>query len=98
MLSMLEDVRRCGGDVGDEWFILDGRPNKIGRGRFVLHPEPTRDACYRRGLLARYYSLKFEWRFALTVAGAEALRVHRRRCRAVGAQIQRELVAALEDL
>jgi hypothetical protein len=98
MLSMLDDVRRVGGDVDDETRILfNGRRSNDDQGRLVLIPERTREACFRRGLLAAYCR-EGVWRFALTVAGAEALRIHRRRRRAVGAQIQRELVAALEEL
>lgn len=74
MLSMLEMVRRAGADVDAD--------------ASCLLPANTRDACYRRGLLASYRVSRFgAKRFALTHAGMAALRVHGRRRRAVGIQL-----------
>lgn len=78
---MLEDVRRAGGHV--DWCSAK------------LHPRGTYRALMLRGLLASYWT-KDDHRVALTVAGAEALRHWRRLRRAVGAEVQRELVAELE--
>lgn len=78
---MLEDVRRAGGHV------ISTSP--------TLRPERTLRALARRGLLAFYWTHE-DHRVALTVAGAEALRHWRRLRRAVGAEIQRELVAELK--
>lgn len=81
MCAMLEEVHRAGGHV------ISTSPK--------LLPARTLRALARRGLLA-FYRTDEGHRVALTVAGAAALRHWRRLRRAVGAEIQRELVAELK--